>query len=148
MSPVVPKAATLRRKIKEKGWTAAKVAMLLRVRYRRKIDDTDLQSFIRGRKFCPDTLRSQIATVLGQKEKEVFPEYLKPQLALRSARIARGWSQADLARQMQRLGRRTRSTEISCYERGTKFCHPQTRKLLSQILRIAIDDLFPPDAGV
>jgi hypothetical protein len=127
--------------------------MLLRVRFNRTmirgesglvmVDDSLGPMLRRGEIFVPDTLRNQIASVLGLPHAETFPEYLIPCSTLRSRREALGFTQEEVADLARRYHRRLRGTEISGFENGRRYAHPGTRKAIAKGLGIAEPELFP-----
>ena len=141
--------ALTKEKIK-KGWSSTKIAMLLRVRFNRKragsarIDEHFIGKLERGEVYAPDTLRSQIASILGLTEKQTFPEYMIACQKLREERIGREWTQSYVAlRAREAEGRKLRDAEISAYERGSKYCHLGARQTISRIFNMPESELFP-----
>lgn len=126
--------------------------MLLRVRFNRNnirgrdglVDVESLGPLLRrGEVFAPDTLRNQIASVLGEPQAVVFPEYLIACKTLRSRRLEMGLSQEQVAARARRYHRRLRASEISTYENGRRYAHKGTRDAIARGLGLPEPELFP-----
>lgn len=136
-----------------KPWNADKVAMLLRVRFNRtvvrspggteQVTGEYIRRLFSGKSYAPDTLRAQIASILGVRHKDAFPEYLIACETLKAEREKRGWTQAHVAKELRRRGRKVRDAEISSFECGGKYCHPETREKIARVFEMDDRDLFP-----
>jgi hypothetical protein len=153
-----PKCQTLYKEIIKKTdgarkWTPAKVAMLLRVRFNRErirvdggtelVDEAFIRRLMTGQSYAPDTLRSQIANILGIRQKDAFPEYLVACATLKREREKRQWTQREVAQRVRRHRRKLRDNEVSSFECGSRYCHPETRAILAKVFELDEQELFP-----
>ena len=145
-----PKCEALKQAIAQKEWTPAKLAKEVSDRYGTKrangspFDGFYIQGLITGDEYAPDSLREKIARVLGQKVKVTFPEYLIECRMLALVREGENILQSDLAEQASEYAFKIiRSLDISAYERGHRFCHPDTREAIAKALNLPVNELFP-----
>lgn len=156
-TPICPRCDRLATILQKRHLSSDRLADQVRQTYNRQfvrigeqvpIDGDLLQRATEGDVFLPDTLRGQIATVLELPAKDVFPEYAVECQRLRQERFARGWTQAQVADRVQKLGRGMRDRDISSLECGNRYAHEGTRRAIALVFEMPEAELFPEFFGV
>jgi hypothetical protein len=145
-----PCCKTLKAAIAKKKWTNADLVQKVARRFNRSrankvaFNADYIAQLIKGEQYIPDTLRGQIATVLNQSVKSLFPEYLIECQTLQKIRLGEDMTQAELAEIAKEYAfKLIRPFDISAYERGHRFCHPDTRDAIAKSLGLTTDEVFP-----
>ncbi|MEM9149737.1 MAG: helix-turn-helix transcriptional regulator [Cyanobacteria bacterium P01_F01_bin.3] len=148
--PPYPCCLTLKTAIATHEMTGNELARILQKRFNRRrasnavINGYFVQGMITGDQYAPDTLRGQIASIFEQTVKSLFPEYLIECATLQCIRQEKKLSQPELAEMINKRALRTlRSADISAYECGHRYCHPDTRQAIAGVLKMDEAIIFP-----
>jgi hypothetical protein len=149
-----PCCQALKTHLAAQNLTPADLARKVSERFNRKrangvaFDGYYIQGLITGQQYAPDTLRDQIAATLNASVKAAFPEYLIECRKLQQIRLDQGQTQAQLAETASdRAFKMIRSFDISAYECGHRYCHPDTREAIARSLGFTADEVFPEYVG-